>query len=160
MRKIVVFGSTGSIGKNVLACLEEQRSNLSIYGLCANKDIKTLYSQIKKFHPRCVCVRDEKKAKELKKNLPKKIKLFKGEKGLEEFVSLKSDISFMAISGISCLRPLIMNLSNTKRIALANKESMVVAGNFILKKAKKCNTEIIPLDSEINALFQLLKKEN
>jgi len=159
MKKVVVFGSTGSVGKNALSVIEKDPKNFKVVGLCANRDVKTLIRQIKQFKPNYVCVRDEKSAKTIKNYLPKKIKLFKGYKGMDEFCSLKSDISCMAISGISCLRPLLLNLKHTKRVALANKESIVAAGSLVFSAAKKYNTEIIPVDSEINALFQLFDRK-
>ncbi|MDD4954746.1 MAG: 1-deoxy-D-xylulose-5-phosphate reductoisomerase, partial [Candidatus Omnitrophica bacterium] len=96
----------------------------------------------------------EESAKKVKLN--GRVKLFKGETGLNEFASIACDTSLMAISGISALRPLMTNIRHAKNIALANKESMVTAGNFVLEEAKKYKTKILPVDSEINALYQLL----
>ena len=157
MKKVLIFGSTGSIGRNALDVIKRDPERFKVLGLCANKDTKTLARQIKEFQPSYVCVRDEKSAKKLDKGMCEKIKLFKGEKGLEEFSSLKSDISVMAISGIACLLPFLINLKYTKRVALANKESLVAAGALVFDKAKKWNTEIFPIDSEINALYQLIR---
>ena len=156
MKKIIIFGSTGSIGKSALDVVRQSPGKFRILGLSANRDTKTLYKQIKEFSPKYVCVRDEKAAKAIKPDLEKVCKLFKGDKGLEEFSNLKSDISIMAISGISALKPLLVNIRYAKRIALANKESLVTAGKLIFNEAKRFNTEIIPVDSEINALFQLV----
>ena len=153
----MIFGSTGSIGKNALSVIRESKGKFKVIGLCANRNINALYSQIKEFHPAYVCVRDENRAGKLKGTLGRGIKLFSGEKGLEEFSSVKSDISLMAISGISSLKPLLISIAHSKRIALANKESIVTAGPLVFKKAGKFNTQIIPVDSEINALFQLIK---
>ncbi|MBP7088550.1 MAG: 1-deoxy-D-xylulose-5-phosphate reductoisomerase, partial [Candidatus Omnitrophica bacterium] len=158
MKKVVIFGSTGSIGKNALEVIRKDRQRFEIIGLCANRDTKTLYSQIKEFSPSYVCVADETKAKELKDKLSKKIKFFSGQEGLKEFASLKSDISLMAISGISCLEPLLINIKHAKRIALANKESIVVGGYFVFRLAKEFNTEVLPVDSEINALYQIMEQ--
>ncbi|MCK5494494.1 MAG: 1-deoxy-D-xylulose-5-phosphate reductoisomerase [Candidatus Omnitrophica bacterium] len=156
MKKIIIFGSTGSIGKSALDVVRQSPGKFRILGLSANRDTKTLYKQIKEFSPKYVCVRDEKAAKAIKPDLDKICKLFKGDKGLEEFSNLKSDISIMAISGISALKPLLVNIRYAKRIALANKESLVTAGKLIFNEARRFNTEIIPVDSEINALFQLV----
>ncbi|MCK4916943.1 MAG: 1-deoxy-D-xylulose-5-phosphate reductoisomerase [Candidatus Omnitrophica bacterium] len=156
MKKIIIFGSTGSIGKSALDVVRQSPGKFRILGLSANRDTKTLYKQIKEFSPKYVCVRDEKAAKAIKPDLEKVCKLFKGDKGLEEFSNLKSDISIMAISGISALKPLLVNIRYAKRIALANKESLVTAGKLIFNEARRFNTEIIPVDSEINALFQLV----
>lgn len=157
MKKIIIFGSTGSVGQNALKVIGKSKGKFKVTGLCANRNIKVLLSQIKEFSPSYVCVRDQAQADKLGKSLEKRIRLFKGEKGLEEFAALESDISFMAISGISCLKPLLINIKYAKRIALANKESVVAAGPLVFKEAKKFHTEILPVDSEINALFQLIK---
>jgi len=154
--KVLIFGSTGSIGKNALSVIGKDKNKFKVIGLCANKDINTLYSQIKEFKPLFVCVRDVEKAKSLKKKLGKDIKLFFGQEGLEEFSSIASDIAVMAITGISALKPLLIAIANSKRIALANKEAIVTAGPIVFKRAKSFNTQILPVDSEINALFQLI----
>ncbi len=156
MKQVMIFGSTGSVGRNVLSVLAANPKQFKVLGLSAHNDIKTLRRQIKEFHPRYVCVRNEQKARELAARLEGGVRLFGGETGLEEFACIASDISFMAISGISSLKPLLANLAHTKRVALANKESIVTAGRLVFQRARECNTEILPVDSEINALFQLL----
>jgi len=160
MKRVVIFGSTGSIGKNALSVIRENKAKFKVIGLCANKDINTLYNQIKEFRPSFVCLRDENKAKSLKERLGKGIRLFSGQAGLEEFSSIKSDIAVMAIAGISSLKPLLIAIANSKRIALANKESIVTAGPLVLNRAKRFNTQILPVDSEINALFQLIRSRS
>ena len=157
MKKILIFGSTGSIGKNTLKVIRESKGKFKVIGLCANRDIDTLYSQIEEFHPVYVCVKDESRAKRLRTRLKGGIKFFSGEEGVNEFSSIKADISVMAISGISSLKPLLIAIAHSKRIALANKESIVTAGGLVFKRAGRFNTQIIPVDSEINALFQLIK---
>ncbi len=156
MKKVLIFGSTGSVGRNALNLLKGDKGKFKVIGLCANRDISTLSRQIKEFDPAYVCVRDEVQAKKMQPTLGR-AKLFKGEKGLEEFSTLRSDISLMAISGISCLKPLLINTEYTRRVALANKESLVTAGPLVFNRARKFNTEILSVDSEINALFQLLE---
>ncbi|MDD3296905.1 MAG: 1-deoxy-D-xylulose-5-phosphate reductoisomerase [Candidatus Omnitrophica bacterium] len=156
MKKVLIFGSTGSIGENALRLLRKQSKTFEVLGLCANRNVSALYRQVKEFRPKYVCVGDEKKAGELYKRIGKKAVIFSGPAGLREFSSIKSDISLMAISGICCLEPLLINIKHTSRIALANKESVVTAGNMVFKEAFKHNTEILPVDSEINALFQIL----
>ncbi|MEI8350122.1 MAG: 1-deoxy-D-xylulose-5-phosphate reductoisomerase [Candidatus Omnitrophota bacterium] len=155
MKEIVIFGSTGSVGKNALDVIAQNPNGFKVKGLCVHRDTQSLRAQIKAFSPSHVCVVDEKEAEKLRGSLNGTITLFAGKTGLEEFSSVSSDISLMAIAGISCLKPLLINMKHTKRIALANKESVVTAGNFIFAQAKRNNTEIIPVDSEINALFQL-----
>lgn len=159
MKKINIFGSTGSIGQNALDVIRKDRDSFSVLGLCTYRNVKKLYQQIEEFRPSYVCVVDERSADNLK-SLAKKIKIFKGPKGMEEFASIDCDISLMAISGISALRPFMMNIGHAKKIALANKESIVTAGNFIFDKANRFKTQILPVDSEINAIFQLASVKN
>ncbi|MCK9616082.1 MAG: 1-deoxy-D-xylulose-5-phosphate reductoisomerase [Candidatus Omnitrophica bacterium] len=159
MKTINIFGSTGSIGKNALDVIRKNKKDFKVLGLCAHTNIDALYAQIKEFSPSYVCVVNEESAEKIK-NLSKKIKLFKGQIGLYEFASINCDISLMAISGISALRPLMINIEHAKKIALANKESIVTAGNFVLNKAKQFKTKILPVDSEINALYQLFTPQS
>ncbi|MBD3264996.1 MAG: 1-deoxy-D-xylulose-5-phosphate reductoisomerase [Candidatus Omnitrophica bacterium] len=156
MKKLSVFGSTGSVGRNCLEFVRRNRREFKVTGLCAYKDIKTLRAQIEEFKPSCVCVVREDAARKLSREINKKIKLFKGQSGLEEFSQIDSQISMMAISGVDCLKPLLLNLRHSERIALANKESVVTGGKFIFEEMKRLGKEIIPVDSEINALFQLM----
>lgn len=159
MKKVIIFGSTGSVGRKALGVIQKSKGKFKIKGLCANKNIKVLYDQVKKFKPEFVCVKDKAAAANLQKKIGKSAKLFKGEEGLLKFASIKSDISLMAISGISCLKVLLKNIEHTKRVALANKESVVVAGPLVFAKAKRFKTQILPVDSEINALFQLIPEK-
>ncbi|MCM8774338.1 MAG: 1-deoxy-D-xylulose-5-phosphate reductoisomerase [Candidatus Omnitrophica bacterium] len=157
MKKVLIFGSTGSIGRNALEIIRRDKNNFSVLGLLVNKNIELLNRQIREFHPPYVCVVDEAKAKEIRNDLPKKVKLFYGKNGVREFSQLSSDISLMAIVGISSLEPFAINVKRTKRMALVSKEVLVVAGKLWEKFIKDNSVEIIPVDSEINALFQLLR---
>lgn len=158
MKKVMIFGSTGSIGRNALDVIKKAKHEFAVLGLCANSDLETLKSQIKQFNPAYVCVSSEKDTKAFENSLGRKIKFFNGKKGLEDFSAIGSDIAVMGIAGISCLKPLLGAIRNSKRVALANKESVVVAGNFVFEQARRFGAEIIPVDSEINALFQLFEK--
>jgi 1-deoxy-D-xylulose-5-phosphate reductoisomerase len=159
-KKVLVFGSTGSVGKNSLEIIRENKDKFEVVGICGNKNVNQLIKQIREFRPKYVCLADQDAACQLKKRTKIKFKLFSGKHGLVDFSSIKSDISIMAISGMDCLRPLLINIEKSKRIALANKEAIVVGAKFIFRKAKKYKTEIIPVDSEINAIFRLLKLTN
>ncbi|MCF7887100.1 MAG: 1-deoxy-D-xylulose-5-phosphate reductoisomerase [Candidatus Omnitrophica bacterium] len=155
-KKVLVFGSTGSVGRNSLKVIEKVTDKFEVIGLCSNSNTKEIIKQIRKFRPKYVYLKDKDSANQLKKRTKIQFKLFSGEQGLEKFSRIKSDISIMAISGIDCLKPLLTNIESSKRIALANKEAVVIGAKFIFPKAKKYKTEIIPIDSEINAIFQLL----
>lgn len=156
MRKVTIFGSSGSIGRSALDIIRKNRDDFSVQGLCVYKNIASLKKQIEEFKPGYVCVVNEKVADKIGGVLPQRTKLFRGEKGLEEFSSLSSDISLIGISGIACLKPLLINMKHTKCIALANKESLVVGGKLVKQQARRYRTRILPVDSEISALFQLL----
>lgn len=159
MKKVLIFGSTGSIGKSALGVIRKARGKFKVIGLCANSDVNALVAQVKEFSPSYVCVVNEKSARRFKKKLNRKITVFEGEEGLKKFCRLESDISLMAISGIYCLKPLLWNLKYTKRVALANKESVVTAGSFVFNQAKKHKVQLIPVDSEINSFFQLFNMD-
>jgi 1-deoxy-D-xylulose-5-phosphate reductoisomerase len=156
MKKVLIFGSTGSVGRNTLRVIGGD-SQFKVLGLAVNKNIVLLKKQVSKYKPAFVCVRDPQQANKCRQWLPKKVKLFSGRSGLREFAAIKSDIAVMGIVGVSCLEPLLIAIKHSKRIALANKESLVAAGSIVVKEAEKNKTEILPVDSEINALFQLLK---
>ncbi|MEW5951170.1 MAG: 1-deoxy-D-xylulose-5-phosphate reductoisomerase [Elusimicrobiota bacterium] len=157
-KKFVILGSTGSIGKNALDVISKMK-NAEVSALAANSNIKELLSQIIKFSPKYVCVYEEKYAKELKKYLPKKVKLLPpSNEGLCEAASLKeADIVLNSLSGAVGFLPLLSSIRAGKKIALANKEPMVMAGKLLMSEAKAKGAEIIPVDSEPSAIFQCLK---
>jgi 1-deoxy-D-xylulose-5-phosphate reductoisomerase len=154
MKSVLIFGSTGSIGKNALDVVRRHAANFRVKGLCAHRDVIGLRRQLREFKPAYVCVVDPGAAAALGE-LPAGTRLFKGPEGLEEFARLNCDISVMGISGVACLKPLMINLKHAKCVALASKEPIVVAGTFVFEAARRHKTRIIPVDSEINALFQL-----
>ena len=156
MRRVLVFGSSGSIGRSVLEIIRRDKHNFSVLGLMVNKNIEKLMEQTEEFMPKYVCVANEKQAKKIMGRLPRGVKLLYGEKGVDNFSSLKADISVMGIVGISSLRPLLIAMKHSKRIALASKEAIVAAGELVVKQSIKYGIQLIPIDSEINALFQLL----
>ncbi len=153
MKKIILLGSTGTIGKAVLDVVQNYPDKFKISALVVNKNIKKLSSQIKKFKPAAVGVFDT----TIKMNLPAKIKIFKGEEGIKNLIkTIPADIVVNATSGVSGLIYTITAIDSGKDIALANKESIVMAGEIIKKKLKKKKVKLIPIDSEHNAIFNLL----
>ncbi|MBU3959153.1 MAG: 1-deoxy-D-xylulose-5-phosphate reductoisomerase [Candidatus Omnitrophica bacterium] len=157
MKNITILGSTGSIGQNTLQVIKQFPDRFSIVGLSANSNIDILYQQIKEFHPRFVCVRDQKAAVNLKPKISPKTKLFMGEDGLEELVGQKrTDEIVLAISGSGGLPPLLKAIESEKTIILANKEALVMAGSIIMNKSGKKKVKIIPIDSEQSAIWQCL----
>ncbi len=159
MKTLNIFGSTGSIGVQTLNIVRKYKDKFKIVGLFAGKNIDLLLSQINEFAPEIVYISEEKNLKKIKDNF--KGKIFSGKSGIKDFCSYKNvDISVIGISGVAGILPTFLAIDYSKRIALANKESLVSAGKFIIEKSKKQNVEIIPVDSEHSAIFQCLNGEN
>ena len=157
-KRIALLGSTGSIGVNALKVISSLGDRFEITALSADSNIKALSDQARKFNPKVLCVRDATLAGKLKVLVPSGIGILNGSDGLEEIVSRSDvDIVIFAISGSSCIAPLLRAIKKRKRIALANKESLVSAGAIVMPLAKKNNVSIIPVDSEHSAIFQCLE---
>ncbi|MBP3337466.1 MAG: 1-deoxy-D-xylulose-5-phosphate reductoisomerase [Clostridia bacterium] len=157
MKNITILGSSGSIGTQSLSVIEENE-DLCAYALSVNKNIKLLEEQVRKFKPKYACVTDEEAAKSFKIAVSDTdTKVLSGKEGLEEIASLpKADTVVTAIVGIAGLLPTMEAIKAKKRIALANKETLVTAGDIVMKAAKENGAEIIPVDSEHSAIFQSL----
>jgi 1-deoxy-D-xylulose-5-phosphate reductoisomerase len=161
MKKISVLGSTGSIGKNTLSVAREFKNDFDVVALAAGSNIDLLEQQILEFHPEIVAIFDEDKAVKLKKRITTKTKVVGGMEGLLELSSYdNTDIVVSAISGSIGLQPTIEAIKAKKNVALANKEVMVAAGEFVTKLAKENNVKILPVDSEHSALFQCLENRD
>ncbi|TCO79908.1 1-deoxy-D-xylulose-5-phosphate reductoisomerase [Marinisporobacter balticus] len=158
MKCISILGSTGSIGTQTLDVVRNNKEKFNIVGLSANNNIDLLEKQIKEFHPVAVSVMNEKKALELKKRLGNiKTKVFYGLDGLTTIATLEaSDLIVTAVVGMIGLIPTIEAIKCKKDIALANKETLVTAGEIVMKEAKRNNVAILPVDSEHSAIFQCL----
>ena len=166
MKKITILGSTGSIGISALDVIEKNQQCFQVVALAAGKNINLLKKQIEKFKPKVVAVSSKDSALKLREALTAKtkVKIFYDEEGLKEIASFPStDIVVSAISGSAGLIPTLAAIEAGKDIALANKETMVMAGEIVTKRAKKKGVRIIPVDSEHSAIFQCLegrKREN
>jgi 1-deoxy-D-xylulose-5-phosphate reductoisomerase len=162
MKRIAIFGSTGSIGQNTLEVIRRLPGKFRAAGLSVNSNTGVLYKQIKEFHPDFVCVNDESAAQDLRPKLrPGRIRLLSGETGLLEMAGDKRiDKIVLAISGSAALAVLLEAIDSGKDIALANKEALVMAGSLIMKMAKRKHVNILPIDSEQSAIWQCLKDED
>lgn len=164
MKYISILGSTGSIGTQTLDVVREHAGNLKVCAITGNNNIELLKEQIIEFGPELCSVMSEEKALTLKKMLPKdcKTEISFGMEGLIQAAELeKSEITVTAISGMIGLKPTIAAIKKHKRIALANKETLVTGGSYIMNLAEKYNSQIIPVDSEHSAIFQcLMANEN
>jgi len=159
-KKVFILGSTGSIGVNTLDVIRLHRDSFEVVGITANRNVNLLKEQIEEFTPKFVAIRDEKSALQLKDSLAKDITLLIGEEGIISGTrDADYDILLSALVGFAGLQPTIEGIKRGKRIALANKETLVVAGEIITQLAKEYNSELIPVDSEHSAIFQCLVGE-
>ena len=157
MKKIVILGSTGSVGETALEVVRKYNDKFSVEFLSCKENVSKLEEQILEFKPKAVYVGNENKAEEIKRKFPH-LKIFSG-KEEEEFLNIESDLIFNSISGISGVKPSLSALRDKRLIALSNKETIVSGGELI----KEYIDKIIPVDSEHSSLFQLLesfKREN
>ncbi len=159
-KKVFILGSTGSIGVSTLDVIRLHQESFEVVGLTANKNVDLLLKQIEEFKPKFVAIKDEKSALQLKDNLPEDITLLIGDDGIIAGTrDADYDILLSALVGFAGLKPTIEGIKRGKRIALANKETLVVAGEIITNIAKEFNSELIPVDSEHSAIFQCLVGE-
>lgn len=160
IKRLVILGSTGSIGRQTLEIVREQEG-LSVVALAAGSNTALMEEQIREFHPAYVVMWEEKAAKELReKVLDQKVKILSGMDGLLEISSLEVyDVLVTAIVGMIGIRPTIAAIKAGKTIALANKETLVTAGHIIMPLAKQMNVRILPVDSEHSAIFQSMNGE-
>ncbi len=156
-KSIALFGSTGSIGRQSIEVAREHK--IRIKALTANQDIDRLEEQIREFAPEYCGVVDEEKAKELKIRVADtNTAIVSGEKGIEELAyEVKCDVMLNSIIGKAGLRPTLAAIDSGKTIALANKETLVTAGEIVMRKAREKKVSVLPVDSEHCAIFQCLE---
>ena len=160
-KRIAIFGSTGSIGTQALEVIEANSDKFSAEILTAQTNEELLIQQALRFNPNVVVIGDEKKYYKVKEALAQTdVKVFAGEKSLEEVAAMDCyDLMLAAIVGYAGLKPTLQALETGKAVALANKETLVVAGDIVMKKALEKRVPVIPVDSEHSAIFQCLVGE-
>ncbi|MCT4545424.1 MAG: 1-deoxy-D-xylulose-5-phosphate reductoisomerase [Vallitalea sp.] len=160
MKNISILGSTGSIGRQTIDIVLGQK-DVNIIGLTANTNIDLLEEQINLVKPKVVAVMNEEKALILKSRVGSKVNVLSGMDGLIEVASLEeADLVVTAVVGMIGIRPTVAAIKASKDIALANKETLVTAGELIMNLVRINNVSIFPVDSEHSAIFQCLKGEN
>jgi 1-deoxy-D-xylulose-5-phosphate reductoisomerase len=161
MENIAILGSTGSIGQSSLEVIDKLNNRFRVVGLAAGRNTQVLETQIEKFKPKIVSVEKKEEAEEFRRKFKdRSLQVTFSEKGAEEVAGFEeNDIVVSAITGIDGLRPTLAALEAGKKIALANKESMVAAGSLIQDLVEKSGAQIIPVDSEHSGVFQCLAKE-
>ena len=149
MKKIAILGSTGSIGKTLLKIIDKNKNNFEIVLLTANRNYKELLKQSKKYNVKSVIIKDEKSYQYFKKlNKNQNLNIHKNFKYLNKIFKNKIDYIMSSISGLEGLEPTINIIKYTKKIAIANKESIICGWNLIKKELFKNKTKFIPVDSE------------
>lgn len=161
MKRIAILGSTGSIGTQTLEVIKQNPERFELYAITGNNNVDLLVKQAREFLPEVVCVANEslyQQVKDALNDLP--IKVFSGKESIAEMVQMQPiDIVVTAMVGYAGLLPTIRAIEAGKTIALANKETLVVAGELICDLAQKYNAPILPVDSEHSAIFQCLAGE-
>jgi len=157
---VIIFGSTGSIGLSTLKVIRQFGNKFTVKGLSCHKNITLLKEQILEFHPPFVAVSDDETcATEEYKRLKKEfgsIVFYEGIEGLSKLATTTADILVVGVVGAAALKPTLESLPYIKRIAIANKETLVMAGDIFLRLLQQYNVELLPVDSEHCAIFTLL----
>ncbi len=158
MKELVILGSTGSIGTQTLDIVRENPKDYKVTALASGRNIDLLEKQAREFNPQVVAVGDTAAAKDLKLRLKDTdIRVLSGEDGVCEAASGKGDVAINAIVGIAGLRPTLAAIRSGKTIALANKETLVTAGDIVKRELRANNVSLLPVDSEHSAIFQSLQ---
>jgi 1-deoxy-D-xylulose-5-phosphate reductoisomerase len=159
-KKIVILGSTGSIGKTLINILKKDKKNIQIVLLTTNKNIKILLKQIKIFNVKNIIVTDENQFLIIKKYLKnKKINIYNNFNSINKILMNKNiNYTMNAVSGLDGLNPTLKIIKFTKKIAIANKEAIICGWPLILKELKRNKTEFIPVDSEHFSIWSLINK--
>jgi len=158
-KKIVILGSTGSIGKYTLDIIRKDKKNFQIILLTANKNYKKLIKQAKEFNVKNILIYNDKNYEFVKQKLKnKKINIFSRKTKLNKILKKKIDYTMCAISGLDGLKPTLEAIKFSKTIGIANKESIICGWYLIKKKLKKYNTKFIPIDSEHFSIWNLTRE--
>ena len=163
MKHLAILGSTGSIGQNALSVVESHADEFVVAGLAANTSVDQIEQQVRQFHPRLVAVRDEEAANQLRKRLKdvKTVEVLSGSDGVSAVATMAEvDLVLEAIGGSAGLLPTLEAIRSGKDLAFVNKEALVMCGPLIMEAAKENNVRLLPVDSEISAIFQCLSDVN
>lgn len=158
MKKIVLLGATGSIGQSTLRVVEALPDAFQLVGLSAARNTVALFQIARKFNVQHIAISNPYEADKAARDLPKGMILHRGEAGLVELAALaEADIVLCAISGMAGLMPVLSAMSAGHDVALATKEVLVAAGDYVMQERARCGVNLLPVDSEHSALFQCLQ---
>ena len=159
-KTLTIFGATGSVGQSTLNLVRSHREKFKIFGLTAHQDVDGLAALALEFSPEIVVISDESCADSLSAKLAgSDIRILSGSKALDELAALRVDVVIAAIVGMAGLSSVAAAVQAGQKIALANKEALVAAGHLVMPALAETGAEILPIDSEHNAIFQCLMGE-
>lgn len=160
MINIVILGSTGSIGLQALDVIARHNERFRVVGLAARNEVDVLKEQAEQFKPKAIAVGDNNAYPALKNSIAGNVELLSGMEGLSAIAAWPdADIILVAVSGAIGILPTLSAIKAKKQIALANKETLVTAGDLVIQEIKNNNINLIPVDSEHSAIFQCLAGE-
>jgi 1-deoxy-D-xylulose-5-phosphate reductoisomerase len=159
-KRVVVLGATGSIGESALKVAHDIPERMEIVGLAANRNAEKLAAQANRVRPAAVCLVDETKIGELRSALEYEPRIFSGESGLVEIACLaEAEMVLVAVVGTGGLQPALAAIEAGKDLAVASKEILVMAGEIVMREAGRKGVQVLPVDSEHNAIFQCLDSQ-
>ncbi len=156
MKRVVILGSTGSVGEQTLEVIASAPNRFEVVALAAGRNVEKLASQVERFHPMRVSVASETEAEALRARIGNDVCIGVGEAGLDEVAKAPADLVVAALVGAVGLRPTLAAIEAGRDVALANKEVMVMAGALVLRAVQKHGVTLLPVDSEHSAIFQAL----
>jgi 1-deoxy-D-xylulose-5-phosphate reductoisomerase len=160
-KRVVILGATGSIGESALKVARDIPERMEIVGLAANSNAEKLAAAANETRAQSVCLVDETKIGALQRALAYKPRIFAGQKGLREIACLaNAELVLVAIVGTGGLRPALAAIEAGKDLAVASKEILVMAGEIVMREARDNDVQVLPVDSEHNAIFQCLEGKN
>ena len=157
MKRIVILGSTGHVGRKALEVLRRYRDEFQILGLCANENYNLLLTQAEEFKVRNLALRSEDLKGEIR---PENYNIYYGDEGILRLLEEDIDLVILAIAGVEALSPLLYAIDRGIDVALASKEALIAGGELISEKIQKAKSKIIPLDSEHSAIYQIIQNIN
>ena len=160
-RTVSILGSTGSIGRSTVDLLSSNRDQFKVIALTAQSNIELLAEQARILEPEIIAISDSQRLRELKEALSgSSVEVVSGVRSIIEVAERSADIVVSAIVGSAGLRPTLSAIRQGKIVALANKECLVCAGDVVMDEVQKSKTVLLPIDSEHNAIFQILSENN
>src|SRR5438046_1814185 len=159
-KRVVVLGATGSIGESAIKVAHDIPDRMEIVGLAANRNARKLAEQANRVRPKAVCLVDDSKIGELRDALEYEPQIFSGAKGLVEIACLaEAEMVLVAVVGTGGLQPALAAIEAGKDLAVASKEILVMAGEIVMREAREKGVQVLPVDSEHNAIFQCLDSQ-